>query len=130
MALTHMLCVARRLPIADSGSARLMTQRKDLLEVFIRLFTDRLLIAVRRGLPRRYRRKEDDLPLLRGKLNVRRQVLKHVVREDRLACSFDELTVDTPLNRVLKAVIVRLVSASKSPASMRKLSNWQATLRP
>ena len=103
-----MLAVAYGLPIAESESATLETQRENLLEVFIRLFATRLLEAARRGLPHRCRLLEDDLRLLRGKLDIRRQLTRHALRPDRLACRFDELSVDTPLNRVLKATVKRL----------------------
>ena len=120
-AVTRMLAVAHEIPIADSELAPLATQREDLLEVLVRLFADRLLGSVRRGLPHRYRVVEEDLPLLRGKLDVRRQLTRHAVRADRLACRFDELSVDTPLNRVLKAAVTRLGSVTRSEASARRL---------
>ena len=86
-ALVHMLAVAWGVPVADSEAALLATQRKNLLEILIRLFADILFAAVRRGLPHRYRLREDDLPLLRGKLDIRRQLARHSFRSDRLACS-------------------------------------------
>ncbi len=120
-ALTRMLAVAWSLPVADSEPAMLLAQRDNLLEVLIRLFADRLLSAARRGLPHRYLVREEDLPLLRGKLDIHRQLMRHAVRPDRLACRFDELSVDTPLNRVLKAVVARLASETRSASSGRKL---------
>ena len=126
VALARMLAVAWGLPVADSEPALLATQRMDLLEVLVRLFADRLLAAVRRGLPHRYRLKEEDLPLLRGKLDVRRHLSRHVVRADRLACRFDELSVDTPFNRVLKAAVRRLAPVTRSAANQRKLGELAA----
>lgn len=125
-ALTRMLAVAWGMPVADSEPALLATQHDDLLEVLIRLFADRLLVAVRRGLPHRYRLREDDLPLLRGKLNVPRQLARYAIRADRLACSFDELSVNTPLNRVLKAAVVRLAATTRSAANSRRLAELLA----
>ena len=125
-ALTHMLAVAWGLPVADSEPALLATQRENLLEVLVRLFADRLLVAVRRGLPHRYRTSEEDLPLLRGKLNVVRQVTHHAVHPGLLACRFDELSVDTPLNRVLKAAVGRLASTTRSELNRRKLAELVA----
>ena len=116
-----MLAVAWGLPVADSEPAMLATQRENLLEVLVGLFADRLLVPVRRGLPHRYRLLQDDLPLLRGKLNVPRQLARHAIRADRLACSFDELSVDTPLNRVFKAAVVRLAANTRSAANGRRL---------
>jgi len=121
-----MLAVAWDLPIADSEPALLATQRADLLEILIRLFADRLLVAVRRGLPHRYRQREDNLQFLRGKLDIPRQLTRHTVRPDRLACRFEELSVDTPLNRVLKAAVVRLASVSGSDTNLRRLAELSA----
>ena len=128
-ALIHMLVVALDLRIADSELAALDTQRHDLLELLARLFADRLLTAVRRGLPRRYIAHEDDLPVLRGRLNVTRQVTHLAVRPDRLACRFDELSEDTPLNRVLKAAAARLARL-RSDANIRLLAELAARFEP
>ena len=124
-ALIHMLAVAHHLP-ADGELASLGTQRRDLLEILIGLFANRLLSAVRRGLPRRYIAYEDDLKLLRGRLNVIRQVTHLAARPDLLACRFDELSEDTPLNRVLKAVVRRLVRVARTAANARRLAELAA----
>ena len=121
-----MLAVAHRLCVADGELASLDTQRRDLLELLIGLFANRLLTAVRRGLPRRYIGHEDDLKLLRGRLNVTRQVTHLAARPDLLACRFDELTEDTPLNRVLKAVVRRLVRVARTAANARRLAELAA----
>ena len=127
-ALVHMLAVAYGLPVADNELTRLAAQDETLLEFLVRVFADRLLTAVRRGLPHRYRPRQDDLPLLRGKLDIPRQIARHSVRPDRLACNFDELSVDTPLNRVLKAAVVRLGSITRHAANARRLAELSARL--
>ena len=125
-ALIHMLAVTRELPIADGELAALDTQRYDLLELLIRLFADRLLAAVRRGLHRRYCEHEEDLALLRGRLNVKRQFTHLIVRRDRLACRFDELSEDTPLNRVFKAAVIRLAGLARSAENTQRLAELAA----
>ncbi len=123
-ALIHMLAVAEdlHLRIADGELAALDTQRHDLLELLIGLFANRLLAAVRRGLPRRYVAHEEDLRLLRGRLDVKRQTTHLAVRPDRLACRFDELSENTPLNRVFKAAVARLAGLARRPANIRLLA--------
>ena len=78
------------------------------------------------ALPRRYIAHEDDLPVLRGRLNVTRQVTHLAVRPDRLACRYDELSEDTPLNRVLKAAVTRLARLVRAPANIRSLAELAA----
>lgn len=125
-ALTRMLAIAWDLPTVASDPALMATQSGDLLEILVRVFADNLLAAVRRGLPHRYQRREDDLPLLRGKLDVRRQLTRHASRAGRLACAFDELSVDTPLNRVLKGAVRRLVPVARTSANCRRLQELAA----
>ena len=125
-ALVHMLFIAHDLRVADGALAGMARQSHDLLELLIRLFAVRLLAVVRRGLPRRYIACEEDLKLLRGRLDVVRQFTRHAVRPDRLACRFDELSEDTPLNRVLKAAVSRLARMTRSAANVRLLAELAA----
>ena len=127
-ALVHMLSVAYGLPVADNELMRLAAQDETLLEFLVGMFADRLRTAVRRGLPHRYRLRQGDLPLLRGKLDILRQIARHSVRPDLLACNFDELSVDTPLNRVLKAAVVRLGSITRHAANAHRLAELSARL--
>ena len=126
--LIHMLAVAYNLRVVDGKLAALAVQQHDLLELLVRLFADQLLAAVRRGLPRRYISHEEDLKLLRGKLNVTRQITYLAFRPDLLACRFDELSEDTPLNRVLKAAVSRLTCITRSAANARLLAQLAAYL--
>ena len=128
--LLHMLCAAWNLRPADGELASLGRQRSDLLELLIGLFANRLLVAVRRGLPRRYVGREEDLRLMRGRLHVVRQITTLAARPDVLACRFDELSENTPLNRVLKAAVVRLANVTRSAANARLLVELAARLEP
>ncbi len=127
-ALVRMLAVAWGQRVVDGELSTMETQRYDLLEIFIRLFTARLLAVVRRGLPRRYLEHEEDLSLLRGRLNVPRQLNRFVGRPDRYACRFDERSEDTPLNRVLKAAVSKVAGVTRSADSARRLAELAARL--
>lgn len=126
--LVHMLAVAHNLRVADAELASIDTQRTDLLELLIALFASRLLVAVRRGLPRRYVGHEEDLRRLRGSLNVVRQWTRLAARPDLLACRFDELSEDTPLNRVFKAAVSALAGVARSAGTVRLLAELAARL--
>ena len=127
-ALVRMLAVARNLTVTDGELAAMDTQRHNLVELLIRLFADRLLAAVRRGLPRRYVIHEEDLPVLRGTLKVKRQFTSLIARPDLVASRFDELSEDTPLNRVFKAAVTRLANITSSWKNRRRLQELLARL--
>ncbi len=99
-----------------------------LLEVFIRLFAERLLAQTRRGLPRQYLHHEDDLPALRGRLDVTRQFTVNAVRPDRLACRFDVLSHDIALMQVMTATVVSLGKRTRVAATRRLLDELRFVL--
>lgn len=119
--LVHMLAVVLDLAIDDGSLADLDWQCETLLEILIRLFCDKLTDAVRQGMPRRYFTREDDLPALRGALDIPRQFTHHAVNPSRLACRFDELTENIPLNQAIKAAVSHLVRISRSPENQKRL---------
>lgn len=127
-ALVQMLVVAQGIRPAHGDLAAMATQMHDLLELLIRLFAERLLAAVRQGLPRRYVRHEEDLGVLRGALNVKRQFTSLLTRPDLVACRFDDLSEDTPLNRVFKAASTRLAGLTRSWGNHRRLMELLARL--
>lgn len=123
--LVHMLGVALNLNIDEAGIARLGLQSDTLLEILIRLFSTRLLNTVRNGMPRQYMGRSDDLPALLGRLNTTRQFSVLATHPERLACDFDELSADIPLNQVMKATVThlsRLARASDNQRILRELA--------
>ena len=127
-ALVQMLAVAQNIKLAPGDLAAMDTQRHDLLEPLIRLFADRLRAAVRRGLPRRYILHGEDMGVVRGALNVKRQFTSLATRPDLVACRFDELSEDTPLNRVFKAAVTRLTNHTCRWGNHRRLRELLARL--
>lgn len=119
--LIHMLAVALDLKIDAGQVTALDWQRETLLEVLIRLFSEKLVDAVRQGMPRRYVEHADDLPTLRGRLNVTRQFTALAVEPSRLACRFDALTPDIALNRIMKAAVSRLSRIARTTDNQRRL---------
>lgn len=119
--LIHMISVALDLKIDVGAIAELDWQRHTLLEILIRVFSEKLVDAVRQGMPRQYVEHEDDLPALRGALNIPRQFTRNAVNPSRLACRFDMLSIDIALNRIMKATVLHLARISQSAANQRRL---------
>ena len=119
--LVHMLAIARDLPIDAGALAHLGRQHETILEILIRLFCNRLADAVRHGLPRRYIGAEEDLPVLRGRLDVTRQFSVLAASPQHLACRFDMLSPDIPLNQAMKAAVTRLAGIAQAPDNQTAL---------
>ncbi len=120
--LVAMLALALDVDISEGDVARVATQKHGILEVLIKLFCDKLFAQVHRGLVRRYEAREENLPVLRGKLGVMEQVRLNAANPERLYCRFDEFHEDNPLNQILKACIRLLLRVSRELINQRKLA--------
>jgi hypothetical protein len=72
-------------------------------------------------MPRGYVEHADDLPVLRGRLDVTRQFTMLAAEPSRLACRYDTLTADIALNRIMKAAIARLACIAQSADNQHRL---------
>ncbi|MEY9584273.1 McrC family protein [Sinorhizobium fredii] len=119
--LVHMLAVALDMKIDAGQVTALDWQRETLLEILIRLFSQKLVEAIRQGMPRLYVEQADELPVLRGRLDVTRQFSTLAAESARLACRYDALTPDIALNRIMKAAIGRLARIAGTGDNQRRL---------
>ena len=63
---------------------------------------------LRRNLSSEFDQREVDLTRVRGRIDVLRTERRHLLQRGRMACSFDELTTDTPKNRYVRAALNHL----------------------
>ena len=81
---------------------------------------------VKQGLYREYVPIQENLPVMRGKLNMSETMHLQVQRKQKLACDFDEFSEDNLYNQILKVTIHRLIRADdvadKRKQSLRHLS--------
>jgi 5-methylcytosine-specific restriction enzyme subunit McrC len=70
----------------------------------------------------------DDLPALRGRLDVTRQFTRNAVSPDRLACRFDQLDTDTPLMRIMATAASFLGNYARLAGTRRKLDELRFVL--
>ena len=119
--LIHMLAVALDIRIDAGAITELGWQRYTILELLIRLYCGKLADAVRQGMPRQYTDQEDDLPALRGRLDVTRQFSTLAVSPQKLACRFDSRSPDIALNQVMRAAITKLSRLAQAPDNQRAL---------
>ena len=63
---------------------------------------------LRRNLSSEFHRREADLTRVRGRIDAFRTERRHLLQQGKIACSFDELTTDTPRNRYVRAALNHL----------------------
>ncbi|MBQ9873484.1 MAG: 5-methylcytosine-specific restriction endonuclease system specificity protein McrC [Thermoguttaceae bacterium] len=117
----HMLTYAFR-SLSASGFERVATEEfenaADLCAEILRLGLTSLL---KRGLGREYLRFADVVASPRGKIDPTTTVKTLAMRHKRLACEFDEFSVNTTPNRVIKSTIALLLRAKIDPKRKKAL---------
>ena len=83
---------------------------------------------LRRNLSHDYQRRQADLNRVRGRINLLRTERRQLLQRGRIACIFDELTVDTPRNRYVKAALRKLTGLVKDPELSRRCRTWAGNL--
>ena len=103
--LLRLLKTAGRFPQFQHLPAGQEHRSMPLLEVFIHAYFDAVTVLSRGGLMKQYCGLDDDLNVVRGRIALDRQLAANANRPDRIACAFDELTIDHVWHRTLKRAI-------------------------
>ena len=89
-------------------------------------------LQLKRGLGQEYVNRTEARSSLRGTIKVTESVKSQTIWRRQLVCSYDEFSVDTTMNRVIKATVALLVRSDISRArkkSLKKLMVFFADVR-
>lgn len=123
--LIEMLAISGDIDELSVQQASLGTNSNRLLDVFIHHFLELLEVQLRQGLLRDYRDIDDTLSLVRGRINMTRQLRENLLKPQLLACKFNELIDDIPVNRLLHSALLRISGLTNSPVLLQKIHNMR-----
>ncbi|PQV62468.1 5-methylcytosine-specific restriction endonuclease McrBC, regulatory subunit McrC [Abditibacterium utsteinense] len=112
----------------ESGRASLQFEPLQFADVWAYLLGRNLAPLLRQGVSHAYLTMHDDLPAVRGKIAVSRQVTLHFNRADKIACIWDEWSADNALNRLLKCALDFLWKRARHSQSRAVLSECLSLL--
>jgi len=75
---------------------------------------------LRRGLNQEYETQESDLAAIRGRIDVATSARKQLLQHGKARCVYDELSVNTLPNRLIKSTVRHLASVPNLDGSLRK----------
>ena len=93
----------RELPKAQSVNVE--DDPDELPNLVAELLTHAVERRMRRNLSYGYQHRQDDLNRVRGRIDLLRTERRQLLQRGRVACSFEDLTVDTPRNRFVKSAL-------------------------
>ena len=118
-----MIATALNMDLHAPGTGQMDHTADSVLEILVRLFYRNMWQMVKRGFVRRYLGQSENLPVLRGRLSVARQIRSNLARPDRLACDFDEFSENNLVNQVLKGALRVLLPVVRTPATSETWRN-------
>jgi 5-methylcytosine-specific restriction enzyme subunit McrC len=78
-------------------------------------------IQLKRGLGREYIEKTESLSLLRGRIEIAESLKESTKLQNKLICSYDDFSVNSYLNRIIKTTMVLLLRAKIDKERKKKL---------
>ena len=119
--LIYMLSVVDNLKVDHGTISEVSWQKDTVLELLISLFCEEVSGAIRKGVPYEYISYEDDLSVIRGRLDIVRQFSTNIMSPHRLACQFDILSCDIALNQLIRLAVTKLLNVSQLESNRQRL---------
>ncbi|MDW7670343.1 MAG: hypothetical protein SCK57_03735 [Bacillota bacterium] len=95
--------------------------KNDLLEVFIGIFVDELLLRLKRDMNRGYRVDQGNQAFIKGKIDFPVTLKQNSFRKHLHWVRFDHFTENIHLNSILKTVVNQLIKQTKVSENRKKL---------
>ena len=96
-------------------------RRFNMLEVFVHLFLNNLVMLTQRGLARHYQPVEDNLPCLRGRILFPQHIRENSSNRARFYVGYDEFSANRPANRLIHSTIDTLIGTVRQPRNQQLL---------
>jgi 5-methylcytosine-specific restriction enzyme subunit McrC len=101
---------------------------KDIPELIARLLANAVERRLRRNFSRGYHHREKALTRVRGRINILATESRQLLSKGEVFCRYEELTVDTPRNRLVRAALELMVRLVRNNDLIRQCRALGATL--
>lgn len=89
-------------------------------DLFAHIIAEETAKQVKRGLDHNYFERNEEIPTVRGRIDLARTIAQRSLVRGRLVCEFEEYLPDTPINRAVKAVVGVLMGHGDVDKQRRK----------
>ena len=117
----HMLAYAFQV-LREQGYKSIATEQFDnVAELCAAILARGISGQLKRGLGREYIEQTDALSTVRGRIDISESVRTRSIHKQQLVCSYDEFSVDSYLNRILKTTMELLLRSDISKTRKKEL---------
>lgn len=125
-----MLYASRLLRYLDTEEKRAVEENPDdIPDMVAEILAREVERRMKRNLSFGYRRREAVLRRVRGRIDLLRTERSRLLEQARVACRFEEMTVDTTRNRFIRAALEKIAGTVRSRKLSRRCRSLGAALR-
>ena len=114
--------------VGDTFNAFVDNDLDDLPDLITRLLADRVERRLHRTLTRGYRRREMVLTRVRGRIDILTTEARLLLSRGEVFCRFEDLTLDTPRNRLVRAALALMARLVRNIELARRCRSLASTL--
>ena len=119
----HMLAYAFRI-LREQGYASCGTEEfENTADLLSAILVKGVSVQIKRGLGRTYIEQTEPLSCLRGKIGVTESIKQQIIIKQQLICTYDEFSVDSYMNRILKTTMELLLRYDIPKSRKKELRN-------
>lgn len=100
----------------------------DLPDLIATLLASSVELRLRRNLTRGYRHRENAVTRVRGRIDILETESRQLLSKGEVFCRFEELTIDTPRNRLVRAAMERLLRLVRSSELVHRCRSLASSL--
>ena len=112
----------------DEGLASIEDNPDDIADLVAKILVGSVERRIRRNMSFAYQPTDAVLSRLRGRVDLLRTERGQLLRRGKIACRFDEMTIDTPRNRFVRAALTRIANIVHCPDLARRCRALATTM--
>ncbi|MFC3885523.1 McrC family protein [Bacillus songklensis] len=120
--VVDMLLFSEDLPVALEHSTKAAYDENSLMETLVRLFVKEVEALLQKGVMKEYMMEEENLSVLRGRVDIRRHLKTNLFTPARIYCRYDELTTNIAENQVIRTALEMTRNFSLTKQTMRQVN--------
>lgn len=121
--LVHMLFATKQIKLYKSNNSGLAVQNTYLLDIFIRQYILKLKNEFSQGLLKTYEVREEDLKVVKGKINLAEQIRNKSWDHSVFSCIYDEFTSNNIYNQIVKLTLLKLQGMTTNKKIKHEIKN-------
>ena len=118
----RMLSKLRNSPFININNAGISDKQNfTILEIFISSYVNEVDKLLSSGMVGDYIRLNQNLPYIKGRIDIQKQIKKNLVNKGRVYCTFKKYKVNNPHNQTIKNTLLKLYKDSRSQSNRTKI---------